>query len=51
MPTEDLENGEKTENHRKLEIQTLGREIWRGKMKKLDNLGISTVGHGRWQEN
>ncbi|KRZ46485.1 hypothetical protein T02_3553 [Trichinella nativa] len=27
------------------------REIWRGKLKKLDNLEKSTVGHGIWQEN
>ena len=25
-------------------------EIWRGKLKKLDNLEMSTVGHGIWQE-
>ncbi|KRY62426.1 hypothetical protein T4D_14166 [Trichinella pseudospiralis] len=25
---DDLEYGEKTENHGKLEIHTLGREIW-----------------------
>ena len=24
----------------------LGREIWRGKQKKFDNLEMSTVGHG-----
>ena len=30
----DLEYGEKTENHGKWEIHTLGPEIWRGKMKK-----------------
>ena len=30
---------------------TLGREIWRGKLKKLENLEMSTVGHGIWQEN
>ena len=29
----------------------LGREIWRGKMKKLENLEMSTVGRGIWQEN
>uniref|UniRef100_A0A0V1JQC4 Uncharacterized protein n=1 Tax=Trichinella nativa TaxID=6335 RepID=A0A0V1JQC4_9BILA len=27
------------------------REIWRGKLKKLDNLEMSSVGHGIWQEN
>uniref|UniRef100_A0A0V1KCY1 Uncharacterized protein n=1 Tax=Trichinella nativa TaxID=6335 RepID=A0A0V1KCY1_9BILA len=26
------------------------REIWRGKLKKLENLGLSNVGHGIWQE-
>ena len=40
----DLEYGEKTDNHRKWEIHTLGREIWRGKLKKLVNLEMSTVG-------
>ena len=34
MHTEVLEYGEKTENHGKLEIHTLGREIWRGKLNK-----------------
>ena len=29
---------EKTENHGKLELHTLGREIWRGKLKKMENL-------------
>ena len=29
----------------------LGREIWRGKPKKLENLEMTTVGHGIWQEN
>ena len=33
------------------EIHTLGREIRRGKLKKLDNLEMSTVGHTIWQEN
>ena len=33
------------------EKHTLGREIRRGKLKKLDNLEMSTVGHGIWQEN
>ncbi|KRY63253.1 hypothetical protein T4D_16448 [Trichinella pseudospiralis] len=27
------------------------REIWRGKLKKVENLEMSTVGHGIWQEN
>ncbi|QIH95726.1 hypothetical protein GBG65_21425 (plasmid) [Curtobacterium flaccumfaciens pv. flaccumfaciens] len=31
------------------EIHTLGREIWRGKLKKVENLEMSTVGHGIWQ--
>jgi hypothetical protein len=40
---------------RKLKIKesekyTLGREIWRGKLKNLDNLEMSTVGCGIWQE-
>jgi len=47
----DLEYGEKTENHGKWEIHTLGREIWRGKLKKVENLEMSTVGRGIWQEN
>ena len=32
---QDLEYGEKTENHGKREKHTLGREIWRGKLKKI----------------
>ena len=48
---EDQEYGEKTENHGKLEIHTLGREILRGKLKKVENLEMSTVGRGIWQEN
>ena len=43
---QDLGYGEKTENHGKLEIHTLGREIWLGKLKKEENLEKSTVGHG-----
>ena len=40
---------------RKLKISenekyTLGREIRRRKLKKLDNLEMSTVAHGIWQE-
>ena len=46
-----MEYGEKTENHKKLEIHTLGFEIWRGKLKKVENLEMSTVGRGIWQEN
>ena len=38
----DLEYGEKTENHGKCEIHTLGREIWQGKLKKAENLEMST---------
>ncbi len=26
-------------------------EIWRGKLKKVENLEMSTVGRGIWQEN
>jgi hypothetical protein len=37
-----------TENLGKWEIHTLGREIWRGKLKKVENLEMSTVGHGIW---
>ncbi|SGA30651.1 Uncharacterised protein [Chlamydia abortus] len=29
----------------------LGREIWRGKLKRVENLEMSTVGNGIWQEN
>ena len=29
----------------------LGREICRGKLKKMENLEMSTVGRGIWQEN
>ena len=47
----DLVYGEKTENHRKREIQPLGHEIWRGKLKKVEYLEMSTVGREIWQEN
>ena len=50
-PQKDLEYGEKTENHGKLEIHTLGREIGQGKLKKVVHLEMSTVGRGIWQEN
>ena len=33
----DLEFGKKTENHEKGEIHTLGREIWQGKLKRVEN--------------
>ena len=33
-----------------MKIHTLGREIWRGKLKKLENLEMYTVAHGIWQE-
>ena len=36
---------------RKWEIHTLGREIWQGKLKKVEYLEMSTVVHGIWQEN
>ena len=41
---------------RKLKIKKvrnthLGREIRRGKLKKVDILEMSTVGHGIWEEN
>ena len=26
-------------------------EMWRGKLKKVENLEMSTVGHEIWQEN
>ena len=45
-----MEYGKTTENHGKLEIPTLGSEIWQGKLKKGENLEISTVGHGIWQK-
>jgi hypothetical protein len=48
---QDLEYGEKTENHGKREIHSLGREIWGGKLKKEENLEMSTVGRGIWEEN
>ena len=49
-PLKDLEYGQKTENNGKLEIHTLGREIWRGKPKKVEYLEMSTVGREIWQE-
>ena len=48
---QDLEYGEKNENHGKSEIHTLGHEISQGKLKKVENLEMSTVGRGIWQEN
>ena len=48
---QDLEFGQKIENHGNFEIQIFGREIWPGKLKKMENLEMSTVGHGIWQEN
>ena len=51
MPTEGpgiwRENGKSW----KMRIHSLGREIWRGKLKKVENLEMSTVGHGIWKEN
>ena len=41
-PLQDVEYGKKTENHGKWEIHTLGREIYRGKLKKVENLEMST---------
>ena len=32
-------------------LATLGREIWRGKLKMVDYLEMSTVGREIWQEN
>ena len=46
-----MEYQEKTENHGKWEIHTLGLEIWRGKLKNVENLEMSTVGPGIWREN
>ena len=43
---QDLEYSEKTENQEKREIHTLEREIWRGKLKKVEYLEMSTVGRG-----
>ena len=45
----DLEYGEQTENHGKREVQTLGLELCGGKLKKKENLEMSTVGRGIWQ--
>jgi hypothetical protein len=42
---------EKTKNHGQCEIHILVCEIWRGKLKKVENLELSPVGHGIWQEN
>ena len=35
----------------KCEIHILGHEIWRGKLKKVEYLEMSTVGPDIWQEN
>ena len=48
---QDLEYGKKTENQGKREIHTLGCEIQRGKLKNVENLEMSTVGLGIWQDN
>ena len=32
------------------EIHHLGCEIWRGKLKKLENLEMATLGHGIWKK-
>ena len=32
------------------EKYTLGREIWRGKLKTVENLEMCTVGRGIWQK-
>ena len=45
-----LEHGEKTEITVN-EKNTLGREIWRGKLKKVEYLEMSAVGGGISQEN
>jgi hypothetical protein len=37
-----------TENEK---YNTSGREIRRGKLKKVENVEMSTVGRGIWQEN
>ncbi len=47
----DLEYGEKTENHGNEKYNNFRTEIWRGKLKKVENLEMSTVGRGIWQEN
>ena len=39
-----------TENLGKWEIHTLGCEIWRGKLKKVENLEMSTLGSVVWQK-
>jgi hypothetical protein len=49
-PLDDLKNDEITEKREKWEIYTVGREIWRGKLKKLENIDMSTVENGIWQE-
>ncbi|KRX30298.1 hypothetical protein T09_7471 [Trichinella sp. T9] len=41
-PLDDLKNDEITEK---------GREMLRGKLKKVENLEMSTVAQGIWQEN
>uniref|UniRef100_A0A0V1KI07 Uncharacterized protein n=1 Tax=Trichinella nativa TaxID=6335 RepID=A0A0V1KI07_9BILA len=41
-PLKNLKNDKITEKR---------REIWRRKLKKVENLEMSTVGHRIWQEN
>jgi hypothetical protein len=50
-PLWDMYYVKKTENHGKWKIHTSGRGVWRGILKKVDNLEMSTVGHGIWGEN
>ena len=51
MPTEGPGIWRENGKSRKMRIHTLGREIWRGKLKMLEHLEMSTVGRGIWQEN
>ena len=50
-PLDDLKNDEITEKREKRKMHTVGPGIWRGELKKVENLEMSTVGRGICQEN
>ena len=49
-PLDDLKNDEITEKREKWEIHTVGPGLWWGKLKKVENLEMSTIGHGYARE-
>ena len=51
MHTEGPGTWQENRKSQKMRNTHLGREIWRGKLKMVENLEMSTVRHGIWQEN